>query len=365
MTKTTTNKQSRKLFGARFSDRLDKWKREAKDGQRRTNEVFAKMISPKTTRRSVENWCKGDNIPKEDTLKKICKIFGVPEDYFDPENATHDQLYKNSSNFIEGIGKQHVEFSKLIDLDLDLIRALANHVDFDKLFPLYAPIEYKTQDPQTGEAVCSRNVNYSDSAHVEDVDKDLRFLQVERDGKRVTLHRCDLAFLKEVQDKVVEYIEFLFYQRTKEIEEEVLKYSQECLEVTIDGETVTDPEKRKKYLKMFCEPCEAMSIEEYEKWREERSDNEEQGRNIGLTFKYKSPDFVRKHDRFAKYYFVFDDDPNPEWLPIYKPKKRYRRATQEDIDRFLKSFDKELSKHNGERAIYKSDGTVQIVKEGK
>ena len=361
MTKTKTNKASRTLFGARFSNELNKWKEKAPKGQRRTNTTFAKLVSSTTTRGSVEKWCRGENIPQEDTLKKICKIFGVSEDFFDPENATHDELYQNEANFIKGIGKQHVEFSKLIDLDLDLIRALANRVDFDKQFPLYAPIKYK-------DGVCSRNVNYSDSAHIEDVAANLRFLQVEREGKRITLHRCDLAFLKEVQDKVVEYMEFLLYQRTKEMEEEVLKDSQDLLEVTVDGKPVTDPKEREKYLKMMSEPPEAVTIEEYEKKRHERSGDDDQGENICVIHKDRSPDFVREHDRFAKDYYLFKGEPEPDWFSIYrhnpewtveyKQETKYRRATQEDFDRFF-------SPQDGERVIEKPDGGIQIVKEGK
>lgn len=292
MGRVTIDKSYRSLFGARFSDLFQKWKDEGnRIGEKRTQTGFGKLLCPPASRGSVSNWCKGEDIPSKDRLIQICKIFGVSEDHFDPENATHDELYKSSSNFIEGIGKKHVKFATLIDLDLDLIRALSHCVDFEKLFPLYSPIDHETYDPETEQKVYDREVSFSGSAPVEEVDDKLRFLQIERDGKRITLHRCDLAYLKEVQDQVVTFVEYLFYKRSEEMKSEVQKFNDDLIE-----ETKEDGEIKKAY-------------------------------------KSITPDYIRDHDRFAKYYYIFPNEPRPDWYSIYEEKPR--KATQEDFDLFL------------------------------
>ena len=60
----------------------------------------------------------------------------------------------------------------------------------------------------------------SDSAPI---DKELSFLQVKRNDKRITMHEMDLMFLKDVQDKVADFVEVLFYKKQKEMEESIQK----------------------------------------------------------------------------------------------------------------------------------------------
>lgn len=308
MSRTPIDKQNRAIFGARFSEQFQKWKCAEKG---RTQESFGQLFDPPVRRGTVANWCIGKTIPNPYNTKRICEIFGVTDNYFNPDTATHDELYKNSSNFIEGIGKKHVDFARLIGLDLDLVRSLSNCVDFDKLFPVYSPIDHETVDPETSKKIYDREVDFMDSAHVEDVDEKLRFLQVEQKMKRITLHRCDLAFLKEVQDQIINYVEFLFYKRTEEMKREVEEFNND------------------------------LTIEEV------RSNGEIVIRHKGIT-----KDYYIEHDRFARYNYIFPDEPKPEWYSIYKPKSR--RATQEDWDRY---FGGDITLEDG--------GAAEIKKEGK
>ena len=368
MTRRSTSPDTRALFGAKFSDQFKKWKKEEKG---RTMTSFGKLFG--ATRQTVGNWCTGDDIPTPARLKKICEEFGVPDDYFDTDNMTHDEKYKYSSVYQTEVGRKHVEFStKQLGLDLNLVQALSDLVDFDKLFPLYSPIEHTTRDPDTGEVVYDRRVNFPNSAHMETVDKDLRFLQIERDGKRITLHRCDLAFLKEVQDQVKDYVEYLFYHRSKEMDEETVKFNEDLVEVTVDGVPVSGSQRdhflKKSGLHRRREIQEEFShfteeeIEAFKKKRDEIFASGNSGSNVQIKYKVATSKFVREHDRFAKYCYVFDDQPTPDWVSIYeeepRPEEPPRDATQEDIDQFF-------SPRKGEREVNLVGGGKGIVKEGK
>lgn len=321
MSRTKTDGTKRAIFGARFSEQLKKWQ---SAGENRTQEDFGKLIDPPASRISVNKWCAGKDIPRPERLKQICEIFGVEEDYFDITNATHNELYEHSGAFQTKIGKSHVEFAKRINLNLDLVEALSRVVDFNNLFPPYSPI-YREVEP----GVYDRKVNFKRSAPMEkenDLDKDLQFLQVEQNGKRITLHRCDLAFLKEVQDQIVTFTEYLFYQRKKEMIEEVEKFNRDLqdldlIEITVDGKPVSDSEKE-EYLNMAnVKPESFDSPEEFEKARQKIIENKTGRKNVCIKYKAIPEDFIHSHDRFAK---ILE-----EVVPIK------RDATQEDWDRLF------------------------------
>lgn len=334
MSRTMIDRSQRAIFGARFSEQFKKWK---SAGENRTQASFGNEIG--ASRVSVSKWCDGENIPTPERLKQICKIFGVPEDYFDTTNATHDELYKYSDAFQMVVGKSHVDFAKQIDLNLNLVEALSKVVNFDELFPLYSPISHKVK---TG--VYDRKVNHMDSATMgwdKNIDMDLHFLQIKRDGKCITFHKCDLAFLKEVQDQIVTFTEYLFHRRQKEMNEEEEKFNQDLLdqgliEVTVDGEPVPDSEKE-EYMKKYREqPMKFGSGEEFENARKEIIENKSGSKKICVTQKEIPENFVLEHDRFAKHFEkIFPDK---------------RKATQEDWDRL---FDGDVTLKDGGKATTK------------
>ena len=194
-----------------------KWKSLGK-----SQKMFAEEINKVRTRgengtigtvssQQVSKWLHG-TLPEFYNLDAICEVLELDIDYFSP---THEEEYRDSSQYITKVGKEHTVFSKEIGLDLDFLKGLHNVVDFDSLFPMYSPIVSDNTDIMP---VYKRLSNYADSALIDD---ELDFLQVHKDGQTLTLHRCDLAYLREVQDKVSEYVEFLFSKRLKEMETEV------------------------------------------------------------------------------------------------------------------------------------------------
>lgn len=359
------------IFGARMKEAFSDWKEKRKsEGKPASTTAFGQLLDPPASRGSIENYLKGKQKPEPDRIEQIRKILGLPKDYFDTDKATHDELYKHSSLYQTKIGKRHVEFSKLMGLDLNMVRVLSQYIDFDTLFPLYSPIDHAVNDPDTGEIMYDRKVDFSDSAHVEEVDDDLRFLQIERDGKRITLHRCDLAFLKEVQDQVREYVEFLFFKRQKEMDEETEKFNRDRIQVTVNGEPVDDPiqylknNPRKKTENYKLKKSSLPLKEQIEVFKKEwKRISESDGDEVHISVMDTIPDqYYRDHDRFAEYCFLFKDQPKPEWCSIYeeepRPEETPREATQEDIDKFF-------SPRKGEREVDLVGGGKGIVKEGK
>lgn len=272
MSRTKKTTYERKLFGGMFTDALNRFKLETG----KNNDEVATML--KTSRGSIQKWCVGDNIPKQETVEMICHVFGLPEDYFDMDNATHDQLYKYSSIYMDKVAQEHVRFAKEHDLNLDLVRVLSNLIDFDNSFPLYGPISHKSMDPETGIIKYDRDVNFMSAA---DIDDDLHFLQINRNGRKITMSNGDLAFLKIVQDQIIQYIEFLFYKRSADMQEETRRFNDDLL---VSKGTPEQPEHG--YMKI-------------------------------------TKDFYYQHDNYGKY--IADD-----YLPIV------REATKKDMDSFFK-----------------------------
>lgn len=347
MSRTRIDETKKKITGARINKQFQRWKNGVKG---RSKSSFVKLFDPSISRATLENWLKGEDIPTKYNMEQLCTLFGVPDDYFNIDNATYDELYHYSSVYQTQIGKKHIQFSQMIGLDVDFIRKLSHLVDFDTLFPMYAPIN---EHMDSGKY--DRKVNFADSAHMEEIDEDLGFLQVNQKGKRLTLSRGDLAFLKEVQEKVIDYVEYLFFHRSKEMEEETKKFNLDLTEVTVGGKPVPDSEKeeyitehdmfRKHKKEKSDTPKEDLAptkeeIEWYKKRHDEILKSKSTEPEIIITEKGVTPEFIREHDRFARYIYVFPDQPKPDWCSLYEGEAIEdndppRKATQGDIDHFL------------------------------
>lgn len=224
----------------------------------------------------VSKWLHG-SIPEEENFKAICEVLGLDKEYFSP---TRSEIYRDSSKYITELGKEHARFSEEIGLDLNLVKTIHDLVDFGEAFPLYTPICFDRpqvnyfKDEVTvrvgrGEAFW----DHMESAPInrdEELDLDLDFLQFIRDGKRITLHKGDLAFLREVQDQVIEFVEYLFYKRSREMEEEVREV-EERVKATVKVETT------------------------------------DRGTNYSFGV-INTRDIITDVDRFAKYSIVFTDE---------------------------------------------------------
>ena len=236
-------KAENEYFAHVFTKLLNEWK---KTHPGKSQEDFAELVGVMSAN-SVSDWKRGKSFPSEKTMQKICEVLKVDESTFYPK--LKEDKYKYDPQFITKIGRDRSEFAKKIGFDMELLAVLRRLVNFEELFPIYSNI---VPDPDSPffEPKYIRNPKFADSRTI--VDDELRDLQLSRSGKLITLHDVDLVFLKEVQDQISLLVEFLFYKRSKEMETEVQKFNDD---LSINGQ----------YQKI-------------------------------------TPDYVRDHDRMAKYF---------------------------------------------------------------
>lgn len=296
MSRTQIPQSTREFFGARFSDLVANWKKAAPEGDVRTNEKLAKELY--TTRSTIQKWCSGESIPASGVRSIICNFFKVPENYFDLDTATPEEKYEHVSNYISEIGKSNIEFAKEIGLNISLVRALSTIVDFDDLFPIYSPIVKRSGSLPSG-------ITYDrlpkKKTFAKNIDKDLEFLKLNRSGDNYIMHKVDLAYLKEVQDQLITFVEYLFHKRYKEMQEEVQIFNQDLIEVNVDGDPVAGS-KKDYYIKQsignavtFDTPADLLEALDHIKSEDPK------GKNISISHRPVTWDFICEHDRFAKY----------------------------------------------------------------
>lgn len=221
-------KQKRKFFAEKFKIALEEWKEKNKD-KNATDEMFARLI--RKSKNMIPRYKKSDDekvgaYPEDKTLKEMCSVLGVPENYFTP--TTEDELYKWDSNYMTSVLETHaVKYCKEIELDLVFLSSMKRMFgeEFGEAYPRWTLIErkakrnpFKDKDPY-----CRADISViSQSAQV-GRELDVFQFKVNVDGERrnIVFGEGDLRFIKEVQDKTKEYIEFLFSQRCKEMDREV------------------------------------------------------------------------------------------------------------------------------------------------
>lgn len=221
------------FFGQRFTERLDHWKKENNS----TQEKFVELVGVKSPN-SVGDWKKG-SVPQPQNLEKICEVFGVDKSYFFPQ--TKDDLYKYSSEYMsDEIAKFATDYCKTIGLDLDFIRAIRKMFgsDFDNLFPVWGPLASEARLP----FLTDENPRYihdisrlSPSAPMTDHLDEVFQMNIEIERGKTTEHRLvtlgsvDMDFLYYIQEKVRNYVAFLFYEKANQRKQEETEASEKCV----------------------------------------------------------------------------------------------------------------------------------------
>lgn len=207
-----TNRIGKNFWVQRFGEAYElNWKSKGK-GHRQADFANAIKDYRTTKEKGTKGTCTGQQVskwlngvvPSDENIEAICAVLELPADYFEP---SHDDKYKESSRFITSIGKHNARVSQKIGLDLSFVESLRGIVDFDTWFPVYSELCNISDDP------LAPKYGRKNNAESAKIDKQLEFMQVNKDGKTITLSLVDLMFLREVQDKVANYVEFLFYQR--------------------------------------------------------------------------------------------------------------------------------------------------------
>lgn len=250
MKKSIWTEQRDDFFVKRFNELFSEWKQK---GGKNTQGEFARQICEirheKTgekcpvTNSYVSEWSRGKWFPDQ-YISEIAEVLGVKEEVFFFQ--THDDFYKYSSEYMTKIG--HGEFSQFCDeIGLDLrflyvIRSLMGS-SFDELFPLWTPIApKKSRDISNDDGIYSHMGTecLSTSAKMDD---DVNIFQCvvhdeeaeTEEGRTITLGRADLRFIKDIQDEVINLIEFCFMKREKDLQKESEEASRRSSPVLPDG----------------------------------------------------------------------------------------------------------------------------------
>ena len=230
-------KAKKQFFADKFNQAFDEWKKKNKGKliEGTTQKAFASMV--KVSEDMIKAYKTGESYPREATLKRIISVLGVPDDYFTMK--TDDERYKYSPEFMSDIGENKIlPYCDEVGLDprfLMIVRDLFGESLGDQ-FPFWTPL---IRNPKL---LCELNDIYIRPDPVDfwsgsaEMKPDVKMFQIEvkkqdntDEKKRITLSYSDLLFLRDVQNEVRDYIEFLFLKRKKELLKECEEASKRAL----------------------------------------------------------------------------------------------------------------------------------------
>ena len=235
-TKSKWTEQRDAFFVKQFDKFFKEWKDQ--DRKKNTQGEFARQIceirKQKTgeqcpvTNSYVSEWARGKWFPDQ-YLPEIAEVLGVKEEEFFFQ--THDDFYKYSSEYMTKVGRDEIsQFCDDIGLDLRFLYIIRELIgsDFDDMFPTWTPLHQNPDLFSEDKYIRRDRTIWSESA---EMDPDVRVLQYimryEEDGetkeKLIPFTHQDLRFIKDVQNKVVDYIEFLMMKQGKDLKREAKK----------------------------------------------------------------------------------------------------------------------------------------------
>lgn len=280
--KTLDDYRSRK-----FNELIQPWKEQQKSkGNDYSDKALANELQ--VSRQSIVNWKKGKEADKYNK-ERLCKFFGVDNDYFDLIDSI--DRWQFDEPFVTAKANDRSNYAREIGFDMRLLSVLRKLINFEEEFPIYSNIV------QTNNKEFIRNPNYLDSQTIQE--EELKDLQIQREDQTITLHNVDLMFLKEVQDQVVKYVKFLFYERSKEMLAEIQSinkdYIRDYVVITVDGNPIPDNEKL-AFLNNKAQPFD--SVEGFENALQNARESTSNKKEVHIEFKPIDIDFKLKHDRF-------------------------------------------------------------------
>ena len=237
--KNVLSEKRNEFFHAKFKSLYQsRWKDKGLSQEQFAKAIRNQFPNPQKcpcTYRYVSNWLTGKAYP-EQYLPQIAKALNVDESEFFPQ--TQDERFSFDSEFQNEFAKELVESASELGLDLYFLRAMERLIDFPNDFPKYTPFlkfESDNSAKSLSEYFGRISISRLDNAVPAPMSDQYGFLQIEKDGKLINLSYCDFSYLKEVQEKVKEYVEFLFAQRRKEMEREEVLVEESTFKRTPDN----------------------------------------------------------------------------------------------------------------------------------
>lgn len=209
------------VFSKRFKAKYNQWKKANKYQVRNQTEFANRVMEIEGSscgKNSISDYLNGRTVPTVDRLKTLAQVLGCEVSELMPFG--HDDLYKYSPEYMNEFGDQLTRYAQKIGLDLFFLRGLKEIVpDYGEYFPLFSPIVLNTDSRSFGKTPFLRVPpgNSGDSANM-DVHNEI--FQFQRRGETITLSPFDVLFLKDLQDEIVSFVQFRFYQRRLELKKE-------------------------------------------------------------------------------------------------------------------------------------------------
>ena len=251
--------QRNQYFQDAFSHYLKLWHQENKENTQGKLARIICQIREKKGKKStvtasyISEWKRGKWFPEE-YLEDIAEAFGIDVEKLTP--STMQEQYRISSDYTTELGRKLLDKAcRSFGLDiafLDAVRSLFGS-EFKDVFPVWTPITLsnsimpnlddliKSEDYVQNAYIRAEKKALAEAADAENNIARQIQMQIEikdKDGnteyRTVFLSELDLLFIRDVQNNVKDYIEYLFYKREKEMAQEVEKCNVEANHV-VDG----------------------------------------------------------------------------------------------------------------------------------
>lgn len=192
-------------FAKNLRNAFEKW--QTKTGG--TQETLAEKIGV-ADRKSISDWLNARSYPTEENMESLCEILNVTENEL--LKFSRQEKYRYDKDFTLEIHEKFQTFCEALGLNHDFLKFVKSAIP-DEEFPVYSPVCYPD--------LMDENFERATLMEAFECDTQNEYQRRLSDGKTINLSHADYAFLKEVQDNVCSYIEYLFYKRKKEMEEDV------------------------------------------------------------------------------------------------------------------------------------------------
>lgn len=198
---TKASKLRRKvLFGELFSAQLAAWK--ARTGKLERD--FAASVG--VSKNVITKWKQGERIPQGANLAKICKEFGVENDFFDPfDDFGEDFLFNTRA---EAMSAKLQRYAQKNGLDDDFYNKLIKIEGFIRLFPFHTP-------------GFNNELNVSEDDHLNDFPQ-VKYEFRDSKGLRKILTEEDIDFIIRIQKRFGSEILELFRLEKEKIKNDRL-----------------------------------------------------------------------------------------------------------------------------------------------
>lgn len=233
--KRTTNV----YFAKRFSELITEWKK--RTGM--TQKQFATLCYSNPN--SITNYKNGVDFPSPATIDQIISVFNDAElnvtiEDFIPHG--NDDTYKYDPSRVKAIQDHNQEYVEEIGLSDGFLDFVFNHTDFsdpNEGYPIWSPLALMPFKPEPFKTEIEDLKYLNDMFLVHEygrlelmkthvVPENQKFAVKMQDGSTVILTRIDLRILKDLQDKIVDVVKYIYFTRRKEMKSQVINATKQA-----------------------------------------------------------------------------------------------------------------------------------------